>query len=367
MRKFFLKTCLIFIVLIAILMLNCTKNAKSISEDSVLEENEGILIFKVNHPFDHILLQVDYTIEGFDVSKPDVPLVSKIWVHTKKGTSDYYKVIVPAGRYRFEKVSAITDDPRISNVTAESEREIVYKPRYSFYVVRKAINFLGTFQLNETNKKEGLEVLKMYSSEMSAYLYFTMQQNLDMSIYYEFQSKYSKLAKQTIGLREQNISFRPWDRVYQRADSLAEAPQFQNGYKSAKWKSSLKITKNLLENIYDNPKLEVINEYKLIDVTIDEEKVIYAFNSLNDVKYPIGGLFKISILRNKSFKEVFEEFKTLYGTYNEENGKVIWRLINNQIVLKKAGEQQTSITILSMEYIRKLMQFNRSMASVLED
>jgi len=136
--------------MLILFIISCVKDVRCINEDSILQENEGVLIFKLEHPFDHILSTIDYNIEGFDVSKQEMPFLSRFWLHTTKGTGVLYKLILPAGKYRFESIKAMTADPRISISAGQRINQVMSFPGFSFFVVKKAVNYLGTIYLKET-------------------------------------------------------------------------------------------------------------------------------------------------------------------------------------------------------------------------
>jgi hypothetical protein len=353
----------VFFVIFAIFLtfFGCYKGYREVSQGEVLENNEGIIVFKIINPGVTLIGDLNIIIQGFDISKANVDKVSRIWIYAKSDTNNTYRYIVPAGRYRIENIKGISEDPGITRTSGHTA-EIEYSPRFSFYVVKNKVNYLGVWSFNRTENKNIVGAMNMYSAQQGHGQWYQFLQVMDYNIIDKFKTDYPKLMKQTSGVRSQSIIFRPWNRVYGINDPLKSSPQFENGYGMIKWLHNIKIAKNLLENKYDIPKLEVINQTRFVDRTNANEVALYDFNTLNSVKYHLGGLYKVTIVRNEKFQAVLEKFKNLYGIYNKEDGKVIWRLVNNRITIEPFGDDKTRITLVSMEYIRKVAQFKPSAA-----
>lgn len=346
-------TKILLILLIGISLLNCSKGVRSVSEKAVLSDNEGILVLQLDHKISPMLNVIAMDIEGFDDNNPQVPKISSLQLFIKFGTSIEYKYILPAGRYRIEKIRTDSEDQTVLQGSGHSV-ELEYKPRFSFYIKKGVINNLGRLYLERTETKNHINVFPLQDAQRTKEVLYLFVQKPDYSIVTRFKNQYKKLAEQSGGVVYQTIYFRPWNRVYGDEDALKRAPQFESGYNRVTWNATSDVGKNLLYNLYQTAKIENISNYRFIDHTKTGEIAIYDFNNLQGIQYQNGGLYKVTVIQGGKFEETFEKMKLLYGLYNKEGDKIIWRLVNSMITLEKLDDNFVRITRVSMEYIRKV-------------
>ncbi len=341
------------LLLLSLLLVNCSKGVRNISSSSELGENEGILIFRLDHKISPMLSIVAMNIEGFDINDPKIPKIASMELFIKFGTSLEYKYILPAGRYRIEKVRTDSEDQTITQGT-DHIVELEYKPRFSFYVKKGVINNLGIIYLERTETKNHINAFPLQDAKRTREVFYLFVQKPNASIVTKFRAEYRKLTEQTSGDVYQTIYFRPWNRVYGDEDALKRAPQFESGYNRVTWNATSDVGKNLLYNLYQTAKIENISNYRFIDHTKTGEIAIYDFNNLQGIQYQNGGLYKVTVIQAGKFEETFEKMKLLYGLYNKEGDKIIWRMVNTMITLEKLDDNFVRITRVSMEYIRKV-------------
>jgi hypothetical protein len=305
------------------------------------------------------------TIGGYDITKGSVPEISRIWTFNQMGAKRVHRYIVPAGRYRFEEITSESDDQRLTRTMISNKVELMYKPRFSFYVTKGKVNYLGVISLIFTENKDNPKVFPMQSSERNVEAYYIFSQVANVDELSKFKEEYDVLFKQTSGHIYQEIILKPWNRTYDEADPLKRSPQFENGYNKVNWHTTFSLAKNFLDNFHQTPKIQVVSANRFIDNTSDKEVAIYDFNTIDKVQYPLNGLFKVTIIRAETYEATLERLKNLYGVYNQEEGKTVWRLVNNRVTLEKHSDKSSRITIVSMEYIRKLSERNPEMMKIL--
>ncbi len=350
---------LVFTLFFTVFQSSCTKNFRGISEDSVLEENQGILLFTIHNNKAPFLSDVIFHIYGYDLKDKDMKEVAVYQAITRYPVARTFMFIVPAGKYRFNKVTGEGKDPRHAP-TRKLNVETEAKPYWSFYVASGMINDLGTLTIRSSEKKEGRNVLKFYDAELKEIIPYRLLQIKNTVNLKKFNDKYPEIRKQVAGYVFQDIIFKEWLRKYKIKDPLKKSPQFENGYKKAKWKEKLKPVKTIYENEFKNARLEIINNYKFIDHSSKTETACYDFNNISGIKYPEGGLYKITIIRKGDFDKTLNKFKLLYGTYNKADGVYTWRMINNMLRLEEYKQGLIRITRVSMEFIRKIAEYKPS-------